>query len=685
MKNLVVSTSVVFIFLTLLLTACDVKVEPTKELIIVAEEVEPTEAPYGSWSSPLTPMDVYGQSDNVVELQSVGGAIYFSESQGTWGGKVGVSRLEDDGSVTSVVSPDFNIGSRVHEYGGAPFLGIGKSLFATKKSDQLLYRIAPNQAPKALTPKDTRHANCIPYPLGSRLICVREDHRQEGEPKASLVTVNLNVPGEGATFVSGHDFISAPAISPDNRKLAWITWEHPNMPWDETQLWQGKLDKKGRLHSIEKVATPKGSINQPMYSPDGQLYFVADFNNWWNLYCVEGKEIVNVYPIQAEMAIPEWRMGHHFYAFETPNTVIANVNKKGKALLIRIFLDSGIAEPIAADFGEISHVIYNDGVVYFIGRKITPEKGLYRVNGRGVELLYAPTLSDFNPSYISQPEHISFETGGGSRSYGYFYPPKNPEYVGLKGSLPPLLVLVHGGPTWKASLTYRADIQFWTSRGFAVLDLNYRGSSGFGREYRRSLYGQWGIADVQDAVNAAKYLVKEQRVNPKMLGIRGGSASGFTVLSALAQHDVYTAGVSYAAVSDLEQLTADTHKFEQGYLDQLVGPYPLNQSDYFERSPIHHLQGFEEPMLLLQGMADPVVPPRQSKAIFNALKSKGVASAYIAFEGEGHGFWSLEHRIESLNAELSFFTQVFGIKTIDDIQPLKLENGAALPKDAASQ
>ena len=681
MKFLMITRCLILLFTSFFLMACEPQKHPFAEKEI-AQENAVAIAPYGSWRSPISAEDVYGHGNNVIELQSVGGALYFSESEGSWGGKVGVHRLENDGRVTQVVSPEFDIGSRVHEYGGAPFLGIGKSLFVTKKADQLFYRIAPHQPAKALTPNGTRHANCIPYSKGSRIICVREDHRGQGEPKASLVTINLNIPGEGDTFVSGHDFISAPAISPDNRKLAWITWEHPFMPWDETQLWQGELSKKGRLHNIKKINTPKGAINQPMYSPDGELYFVADFNNWWNIYRLKGDKVENIYPMEAEFAVPEWRMGNHFYAFEAPNSIIASVNQNGMANLIRVSLDTKSVEPIAADFGEISHVTRNQGQIYFVGAKVTPEKGIYKVKGRGVELVYSPDLPKLDPHYVAKPEHISFTTDGGEVSHGYFYRPQNPNYGQLSGELPPLITMLHGGPTWKANLSYRADIQFWTSRGFAVLDLNYRGSSGFGRDYRRSLYGRWGIVEVQDVVNAANYLVEKAWVDPSKLGIRGGSASGLTVLLTLAQHDTYTAGVTYAAVSDLEQLNAGTHKFEKGYLEQLIGPYTENRSDYFSRSPIHQLSGFVEPMLLFQGLKDPIVPHKQSEAIYRALKSKGVPTAYVTYADEGHGFWSQKHRVESLQAELSFFTQVFGIQTLEELPFLMMENASALPTKA---
>ncbi|MGL4747075.1 MAG: alpha/beta hydrolase family protein, partial [Shewanella sp.] len=567
-------------------------------------------APYGSWQSPLSATDVFKQTDDIAELQSVGNAIYFAESSGRDQGKVGIKRLDGLGKVTQVVLPDFNVKSTVHEYGGAAFLGIGKSLFATKMQDQLFYRFAPNQPPLPLTPNGTRHADCVAYPKGSRIICVREDHRQGGEPKASLVTINLNFAGEGDTFVSGHDFISSPAISPDNTQLAWITWEHPYMPWDNSVLWLGELDRKGQLKNVRKVSTPQASsVAQPLFGPDGKLYVVSDLSNWWNIYRVTPSYTLEpVLSKNAEFAVPDWRLGNHNYAFENATTLIASYVEGNRAALLRIHLDSGLTESLAIDFAEITQVVKGEDGVYFVGAKATPEKGIYRVVGRGTELVYAPALANLNPNYVSRAKNIAFATGKDQQAYGYFYGPVNPKYVPPHDTRPPLIVMLHGGPTSRASLAYRSEIQFWTSRGFAVLDLNFRGSSGFGRAYRQSLYGKWGESDVEDAVNAAKYLVAKGWVDANKLAIRGISAGGLTVMSSLAFYNVFQAGVSYEGISDVEQLAKSTHKFESGYLDQLIGPYPENTDRYRELSPLNHLDGLNEPLLIFQSLRNKIVP-----------------------------------------------------------------------------
>ncbi|MDH1471048.1 prolyl oligopeptidase family serine peptidase [Shewanella sp. GD03713] len=620
-------------------------------------------APYGSWQSPLSAASVFEQADDIAELQSVGDAIYFAESSGSAQGKVGIKRLDDLGKVTEVVPPDFNVRSTVHEYGGAAFLGIGQSLFATKLQDQLFYRFAPNQPPLPLTPNGTRHADCVAYPKGSRIICVREDHRQGGEPKASLVTINLNFAGEGDTFVTGHDFISSPTISPDNTQLAWITWEHPYMPWDNSVLWLGDLDRKGQLKNIRKVNTPKdSSVTQPLFGPDGNLYVVSDLSNWWNIYRVTPQQtLVPVLSKNAEFAVADWRLGNHNYAFENASTLIASYVEGNRAALLRMHLDSGLTESLAVDFAEITQVVKGEDGVYFVGAKATPEKGIYRVVGRGTELVYAPALPNLDPNYVSRAKNIAFATGKNQQAYGYFYGPVNPNYIAPHDTRPPLIVMLHGGPTARASLAYRSEIQFWTSRGFAVLDLNFRGSSGFGRAYRQSLYGKWGESDVEDAVNAAKYLVAKGWVDANKLAIRGISAGGLTVMSSLAFYDVFQAGVSYEGISDFEQLAKGTHKFESGYLDQLIGPYPEMKQRYRELSPLNHLDGLNEPLLIFQGLRNKIVP-----------------TAYIDYGDDSDEGRTPEHKAAGLETELAFYGQVFHFTPAGKLPALQLDNVAAL-------
>ncbi|RTR34401.1 S9 family peptidase [Shewanella atlantica] len=675
-----VYTAYIFSALLLsLLVGCSKK-DPTEPTELIDKRTGCQIDTYGSWTSPISASDVYGLSDNFGELQSVNDAVYFVQSDAASDGRLGIKRLDLDGSVSEAVNSGFDVRSKVHEYGGSPFLGIGQSLFVSKGKDQLLYRIAPNQEPVPLTPNGTRHADCVSYSKGSRIICVREDHRKPGMPVSSLVALNLNFSGEGAVLSSGADFYSAPRVSPDNNQLAWISWNHPNMPWDNTQLWVGELEPKGGLHNARRlIADHEGSITQPLYSPDGQLYFVADFNNWWNLYRINSQgELEHVLDMEAEFAVPDWKLGNHNYAFESDNTIIASYNHNGEASLIRIFLDTGLTESIAVDFGEISQVVKGENGIYFVGAKVTPEKGIYKVNGRGTQLVYAPELPVLDPNYISRAESISFESGDGEQVFGYYYGPVNPDYIPPKDSRPPLLVMLHGGPTYKASLAFRRDIQFWTSRGFAVMDLNYRGSSGFGRKYRQSIYGRWGIADVEDAVRAAGHLVNKGWVDGLQLAMRGNSAGGLTVLSALAFYDTFKAGVSYAGISDMEVLSKEADKFESKYLEQLVGVSTEAQNVYRQRSPLYHLEELDEPLLLIQGSDDALVAQKQSKTVFNALKAKGVPVSYLAFNGEGHGEKDPQNKVKALEVELAFYGKVFGFTPAGEQAPLQLENAQNL-------
>ncbi|KFZ38113.1 peptidase S9 [Shewanella mangrovi] len=661
-----------------LLSGCSKVPEQTK-----ADEAKTTVkvAQYGSWQSPLTASAVYGAHTSIGELQSSGEMLYFIQSEPAAQGQSGIKRLDRNDTVADVVDAEFGVGSRVHEYGGAPFLAIGSSVFATKRADQRFYRIAPNQPQVALTPVGTRQADCVFFSKGSRIICVREDHRAEGEAKASLVAINLNQPGEGDVYADGHDFFSSPAINQANTQLAWITWDHPNMPWDNTQLWLGDLDKKGAIANIRQPQMPgSGAIMQPQFSPDGTLYFIADFDNWWNLYRIKADgKVEQVTHLHGEIGGPAWVLGLHAYAFENDHSIIFNLHHEGRLDLMRIDPDSGVSEALATDFASVNQLISHQGRVYFVGAKETPERGIYRVAGRGTELVYTPEIAPVDPAYIAKPQSISFTTAGRKTAYGLYYPPTNPQFRAKADSLPPLLMMLHGGPTAEASSAYSGAIQFWTSRGFAVFNLNYRGSTGYGREFRRSLYGEWGIADVEDAVHAAEYLVAQKLADPQQLAIRGGSAGGFSVLASLAFHDTFKAGTSYYGISDIEVLAKETHKFESRYLDQLIGPYPEQQQTYHDRSPLYHLDGLNEPLLLFQGLDDKVVPPNQSEMIYNALVEKGVPTAFIPFEGEGHGFRKPQNNELALETELAFYGKVFGFTPAGDLPPVPLKNAAVLP------
>lgn len=629
-------------------------------------------AEFGSWASPVTPEDVYDLTDDISDVRATSQGIYFVQSNADNEDKKGVYRLERDGSASKVVSSNFDIRSRVHEYGGSPFVAIGNSLFATKFSDQILYRIAPNQAPFPLTPNGTRHAGCISNSKASRLICIREDHRGKGEPVNSLVGINLSYADEGVTLVTGADFYSKPVLSPDQTQLAWVSWQHPNMQWDQTQLWIADIDAKGEIQNPRQIHTEqKGAITQPLYSPTGQLYFIADFNNWWNIYRLnEAYEVEIVLEQQAEFADADWRVGKYSYAFENEHSLVASFSHEGQAHLIRIDTMSGTVDAIAVDFAEIAYVTQHENEVLFVGAKETPEKGIYKVQGRSAQLVYAPKLPVMDPNFISRAQSLSFKTADGQTAYGYLYQPKNPNFQGPKDQEPPLVMMMHPGPTAKASRVFRRDIQYWTSRGFAVFDVNYRGSTGFGRDYRNSLYGNWGKSDVEDAVRAAGFLVNSGYVDGRKLAIRGNRAGGFTALSAVAFYSTFGAGVSYSGISDMEEFKRHSHKFESHYLLRLLG----NIDNYHQRSAMSNIKGVNEPLLLIQGVNDSLIPAEQSLIIYQAVKNRGVPVAYLEFNEDAANRVSAQSKKLALEAELSFYGQIFGFTPAGSLPALAIEN-----------
>ncbi|WP_299495319.1 prolyl oligopeptidase family serine peptidase [uncultured Shewanella sp.] len=673
MKQLLGAKLGLMIWLLTSISGCERLATVEKEVLTEGVQV----ARYGSWESPLTAEDVYGMSDDITELQTIDDGIYFIQSDASLQGRKSVKKLNTDGTVTEVISADFDVRTRVNEYGGAPVLGIGQSLFASKFSDQRLYRIAPNQEPVALTPLKTRYADCIFQTRGARLICVQEDHRKKGEPVTRLVGINVSYADKTKVLVSGADFYSSPILSPDQKHMAWIAWQHPNMPWDKTELWMADVDPKGNIVRPRRlIANLKGSITQPLFSPDGRLYFVADFNNWWNLYRINDKGRAEiVYDHEAEFAVPDWKMGNHNYAFESPTSLVASYSRKGAAGLVRINIETGIAEPIDVDFAEITQVIKGFDGVYFVGEKETPEKGIYKVQANLAQLVYSPPFPEIDSDYISHAQSMSFKSGNKKMAYGYFYSPKNPKFRGAEGTRPPLIVMLHSGPTNKASRAYRRDIQFWTSRGIAVFDLNYRGSSGFGRQYRNSLYGNWGKYDSEDAVRAAGFLVNKGLVDGTKLAIKGFREEGLSALSALAFYNTFKAGVIYSGISNVELFEKETHKFEASYIKRLVG----KDNYYHDHTALFYLKGLAEPLLFIQGMNDYVIPAEQSKYIYKELKNKGVPIAYLRLQNDLSAEAIIKTKANILQSELSFYGQVFGFIPVGKLNQLQLDNVKNLP------
>lgn len=476
-------------------------------------------------------------------------------------------------------------------------------------------------------------------------------------------------------LVSGNDFYSSPRLSPDGTQLAWITWNHPQMPWDGTELWMARVNADGSLSRPHKlVGNVKESVCQPRWSPEGTLHFISDATGWWNLYRWEGERGEPLFPIEAEFAGPQWNFGQSTYGFEDDTSIICSYTYEGGMRLARFDTLARSMEEIKTPYCGIGSLQVGDGFAVFLAASTTKPSAVVKLNLATLQMSELRQSSNLtiDPGYLSTPEVISFPTTGGLNAYGIYYAPKNKDYEDLVSERPPLLVKSHGGPTAAASSSFDPAIQYWTSRGFAVLDVNYGGSTGYGRAYRDRLLGKWGIVDVDDCVNGALYLVNQDSVDEARLAIDGGSAGGYTTLAALTFCDVFKAGASYYGVSDMASLAAETHKFESRYLDSLVGPYPEKRSLYEARSPIHAVDRLSCPIIFLQGSEDKIVPPNQAETMVNALKEKGIPVAYLLFEGEQHGFRQAQNIKRALDAELSFYSQIFGFELADEIEPVEI-------------
>ena len=650
----------------------------------------PTISPYGSWKSPITTDLIVGEAVGLGQIALDGDDVYWVEMRPSEGGRNVVVRRGPGGTVRDFTPAPFNARTRVHEYGGGAYAVANGTVYFTNFADQRLYRQGRREEPIPITPEwGTRHADFEVDAGRSRLMCVQEDHSGDGEAVNSIVTIPMSGGDEHGVvrpeaLVGGSDFFSSPRLSPNGSRMCWLSWNHPNMPWDETELWVGELGGAGRMGERRLVAGGGGeSIAQPEWSPDGRLYFVSDRSGWWNLYRwsgVDGGQGTEcVLGMEAEFARPQWVFGANCYGFVCPETAICAVNREGVWGLLEVDLVTG--DWLNVDTAGYSAMGRSDlrvaapYVVFEAGGPTEPNTLLkLDLETRGVEKLRVSNPAGVDPGYLSAPEALEFPTEGGLTAHAFFYPPSNRDFRGPEGEKPPLLLKSHGGPTGATSNALDLGIQFWTSRGFAVVDVNYGGSTGYGREYRQRLEGNWGLVDVDDCVNAALYLARQGLADESKLAIDGGSAGGYTTLAALTFREVFAAGASYYGVSDLETLARDTHKFESRYLDSLVGPYPAEAEVYRERSPINFTERLSRPIILLQGLEDRIVPPDQAVTMFEAVRAKGIPTAYLAFEGEQHGFRQAANIKRALQAELYFYSRLFGFEPADEIEPVEIEN-----------
>ena len=627
-------------------------------------------APYGAWDSPVTTDLVAGKTVGLGALQADEGALYWLESRPNENGRSVLVRRGSDGRIEDLTPAPLNVASRVHEYGGGAYLVEGGRVVFSDKATGAVWLIDGDAPARQIAAVEgCRYADFAFDPVRGRVLAVREDHRiQPGKPaaEARAAIVSLDITGgmplqenAGQVLVDGHDFLASPRLSPDGKTLVWLSWDHPDMPWDGTRLWLAPIDQtKSSTVRLVAGAIPE-AIVQPTWSPDGELHFASDRTGWWNLYVVRDGGIHPVAPVEAELGGPHWVFGQRYFSFLPDGRIVAALVERG---IRRAVLIAGrTITPL--DLGPVQECPVPAGAgLAYIATPTTAPPAVTRLSqlGGAPETVKASGPAGLDERDISVGEPFSFPTRDGGEGHGFWYAPTSATSAAPEGEKPPLIVMSHGGPTSMSTNGFSLAIQWWTSRGIAVVDVNYGGSTGFGRAYRQRLYGQWGVVDVEDCAAAAEFLASEGRVDPARIAIRGGSAGGFTTLAALTTTKLFKAGASHYGVADLKLLASETHKFESRYLDRLVGPLPQAEAIYRARSPLHHLDRLSCPVIFFQGLDDKVVPPNQAVDMAQAMATRGLAVAHYTFEGEGHGFRQGTTIRRVLELELGFYGRIFG-------------------------
>ena len=639
---------------------------------------------YGTWPSPITADAVAAQGIRLSYVAIDGDDIYWLEGRPHEGGRNVLVRRRSDGRQQDVTPSDFNVRTRVHEYGGGAYVVSRGIVYASNFADQRLYRIDTTtaSAPTPVTPSGQWfYADATLDLRRRRLISVREDHSDPNrEPINTLVSIPLDgVDSAGDVLESGFDFYSTPRLSPDGSQLAWLAWRHPQMPWDGTELWLAEVTEAGALARQRRVAGgPSESIYQPGWTPHGQVCFVSDREGWWRLYRADRSSPIAIdIASGSEFGRPQWIFGTACWVPAGDRRMVVSYTQSGRWHLGTLDVETGALASLADAFEPREWLAATDTHAVLVAGSTTTPDAVVRIelSTGAVETLKSSSTMDFAATLLSVPESVEFPSPDGHVTHAFYYPPRNAEYRAPDDDRPPLILISHGGPTTAASDALDLRVQFWTSRGFAVADVNYGGSSGFGRAYRQRLNGQWGVLDVEDMVAAAGFLIAMGKADPARVVIRGGSAGGYTTLAALTFHPgVFKAGACYYGISDIEVLARDTHKFESRYLDTLVGPYPAAKDLYYTRSPIHFVDRLSCSLILFQGLEDKVVPPNQSEMMAAAVRAKGLPVAYLAFEGEQHGFRKATTIVRSLEAELYFYGAVFGFVPADEIAPIEIDN-----------
>jgi dipeptidyl aminopeptidase/acylaminoacyl peptidase len=638
-------------------------------------------APYGAWRSPLTADLLATAGLSLGYLQVTGETVYWVEGRPMEQGRYVIVQRTGDGQTRDVTPNGYNARTLVHEYGGGMYWVQDDVVYFSNFADQRLYRQPVGAAPQPITPesptpRSLRYADGRVTPDGQRLICVRERHEESGVYNELVV-----LPTDGAAvpqiIAEGYDFYAAPRISPDGSKLAWLAWRHPQLPWDGTELWVADLQADGSLQNARLVAgSATESILQPAWQRDSVLYFISDRTNWWNLYCERDGQIAAVAPLSAEIGGPSWVFGLCDYVFLQDGAIACIYKERGFDYLGLIRPGSQVVEPLPCAYNTLKWLDTDGSKLWLIGGSPTAPTTLFSLDPQSgaVTPMRVSATTEIAPAFFSVPEPFEYPTENGLTAHAIFYPPTNPLFAAPADEKAPLVVICHGGPTGATQAQLDLKIQFWTSRGFGVVDVNYGGSTGYGRAYRQRLQGSWGIVDVMDCINAARYLIEQGRADGQRVAIRGGSAGGYTTLRALTWQTFFATGASHYGLAELETFVYDTHKFESRYLDYLIGPYPERKDLYAERSPVNAADQLNVPVILFQGLEDKIVPPSQAEIMIASLQKKGLPYAYLAYEGEQHGFRKAENIIRSAEAELYFYGRIFGFAPADEIEPVRIEN-----------
>jgi dipeptidyl aminopeptidase/acylaminoacyl peptidase len=636
-------------------------------------------AHFGSWKSPITADSIVADSIGLSSIVLDGTDIYWLESRPHEAGRSVIVRRTEDGKIADITPPAYNVRSRVHEYGGAAYTVVDRVVYFSNNSDNCLYiqdlrGENPDQVRQLTHDTTKRYADFTVDPRHQRLICVQEEHDSTDlEPLNTIVSINLTKPDDMYVMAGGCDFYAAPRLNFDGTKLAWLSWNHPNLPWDGTNL-QVATVSNGYLSAPALIAGGANeAIFQPQWSLDDTLYFVSDRTGWGNLYRWQQGAVRVVCLLDAEFSLPQWVFGMSTYALVGKHRIVCAYTKQGIWQLALINTLSGHLTQLNTPYTDLTNIRAQGNSVICCAASATHTTEIISIDllTESREILQRSTQLAIDPGYLSIPHSIEFPSTEGN-AYAFYYPPTNQDYQAFLGEKPPLLVKSHGGPTAATSNQLNLKIQYWTSRGFAVVDVNYGGSTGYGKAYQHRLDGKWGIVDVDDCTNAALYLVQQGLADVDRLAISGGSAGGYTTLAALTFGTTFKAGASYYGVSDLAALVKDTHKFESRYLDRLVAPYPAHAKIYHDRSPLYFTQQLSCPIIFFQGLEDKVVPPNQAEMMVAALKEKHIPVAYITFPTEQHGFRQAANIKRALTGEFYFYAQIFGFEPADSIEPIEI-------------